>query len=67
MSRKKQQPTREFLSPADFAAALDVCEETIYRLVSRGRLDAVRVGRVLRLPTSQLDGIRTNDNANGDS
>ena len=54
MSRPKQEPTGEFLSPADFAAALDVCEETVYRLVARGQLDAIRVGRLLRLPASQL-------------
>ena len=49
------------MSPADFAAALDICEETVYRLVSRGQLEAVRVGRLLRLPASQLDGMGIGD------
>ncbi len=40
---------RELLTVREAADQLKVCEETIYRLVSRGQLAAVRVGRLLRI------------------
>ncbi len=55
MSRKKEAPTGEYLSPLQMALTLDLCEETIYRLIARGELEAVRVGRRLRLRRNQLD------------
>ena len=55
MSRIKGSPTGEYLSPMQFAATLDLCEETVYRLIARGELAAVRLGRRLRLPRSQLE------------
>jgi excisionase family DNA binding protein len=57
MSRKKESPTGEYLSPLQFAETLDLCQETIYRLIARGELAAVRVGRRLRLPRNQLDSL----------
>ena len=57
MSRKKQSPTGEYLSPFQMGLTLDLCEETVYRLIARGELAAVRVGRRLRLPRSQLDSL----------
>ena len=57
MSRRKGSPTGEYLSPMQFAATLDLCEETVYRLIARGELAAVRVGRRLRLPRKQLDSL----------
>ena len=57
MSRKKETPTGEYLSPLQFAETLDLCQETIYRLIARGELAAVRVGRRLRLPRNQLDSL----------
>ena len=57
MSRKKGIPTGEYVSPLEFAETLDLCQETVYRLIARGELAAVRVGRRLRLPRNQLDSL----------
>ncbi len=57
MSRKKEAPTGEYLSPMQMGLTLDLCEETVYRLIARGELAAVRVGRRLRLPRNQLDSL----------
>jgi len=57
MSRKKGPPAGEYLSALQFAEKLDLCQETIHRLIARGELAAVRVGRRLRLPRNQLDSL----------
>lgn len=36
------------------AEMLDVCTETVYRLVARGDLKATRVGRVIRVSDEQI-------------
>jgi excisionase family DNA binding protein len=38
------------------ADQLGVHPETVRRLIHDGRLDAVRIGRVLRIESSELDG-----------
>jgi len=57
MSRKKELPTGEYISPLQMAMTLDLCQETVYRLIARGELEAVRIGRRLRLPRNQLDSL----------
>ena len=55
MSRSKQwDRSDEFLTAWQFAELLNLCEESIYRAHRRGQLEAVRVGRSIRFPTSQL-------------
>lgn len=44
------------LSVRQVADQLGVHPETIRRLIHDGRIEAVRVGRVLRVPGSSLDG-----------
>ncbi len=43
------------LSVREVADALGVHPETIRRLIHDGRLDAIRVGRVLRIGRAELD------------
>ena len=43
------------LSVREVADALGVNPETIRRLIHDGRLDAIRVGRVLRIDRAELD------------
>ena len=43
------------LSVREVADALGVHPETIRRLIHDGRLDAIRVGRVLRIGRPELD------------
>ena len=44
----------KLLRVSEVAAAWDVCPNTVYRAIERGRLDAVRVGRVLRIPIESV-------------
>jgi putative molybdopterin biosynthesis protein len=53
-----QTPTRDgtvLLSPADAARMAAVSRDTIYRLVDRGDLRAVHVGRQLRIREADFD------------
>ena len=43
------------LSVREVADALGVHPETIRRLIHDGRLDAIRIGRVLRIRRAELD------------
>jgi len=44
-----------YLTVAEVAATLRVSNMTVYRLISAGRLPAVRVGRSYRLRQDDLD------------
>ena len=44
----------KMLRVSEVAAAWDVNPNTVYRAIERGRLDAVRVGRVLRIPIESV-------------
>jgi excisionase family DNA binding protein len=44
------QPSSRFLTVFEAAAILRVSKQTVYRLVRAGDLEAVRVGRWLRIP-----------------
>ncbi len=55
MSRAKEWDRSEtFLTAWQLAETLNVCEESVYRALARGELEAVRVGRSIRFPVSQL-------------
>ena len=43
------------LSVREISRQLGVDRKTVYRLIQRGALRAIRVGRVLRVPTSAFD------------
>lgn len=43
------------LSPKEVAGELGVSVWTVYRLVKKGDLVAIRVGRLLRIPESSLE------------
>lgn len=49
-----QLPPSPFVSVAQAARHFSVSPQTIRRAIKAGRLHAVRVGRVLRLPRSVL-------------
>jgi excisionase family DNA binding protein len=57
MSRKKlwtTSTTGEFLTPYEFAQRTNCSEAHIYRQLLAGRLEAIRIGVLWRLPASQL-------------
>ena len=47
-----------YLSVAECAALLAVDHKTIRRLIDRGQLPALRVGRVLRIDPADLEALR---------
>ena len=55
MSLKKAEPTGEYLDARAFGELIDLSRESVYRAVARGDLQAVRIGRAIRLPRAQLD------------
>ena len=55
MSSSEHEP-ESLVSVRDVAQQLGVHPETIRRLIHDGRLDAVRVGRVLRVHREAVDG-----------
>ena len=52
----REDDSAALVSVRDVAAQLGVHPETVRRLIHAGRLDAVRVGRVLRVHRQALDG-----------
>jgi excisionase family DNA binding protein len=56
MSERKTA-TGEFLDARAFGELLDLNRESVYRAIARGELQAVRVGRSIRLPRAQLDSL----------
>ncbi|MBD0734089.1 helix-turn-helix domain-containing protein [Streptomyces sp. CBMA29] len=44
-----------FYTPVEVAQMLRVSRMTVYRLIDTGELEAVRVGRLLRVPASALE------------
>ena len=65
MSERKTA-TGEFLDPRAFGALLDLNRESVYRAIARGDLQAVRVGRSIRLPRAQLDALVIGGNRDAD-
>ena len=49
------QDTRPLLRPADVARQLNVSRKTAYRLIDRGELRAIPVGRALRIEPAEVD------------
>ena len=45
----------EYLTVQGAAALLDVHADTIRRMIRAGQLEAVKVGRVIRIPRSALE------------
>ena len=61
---------RPWLSPREAARLLNVSRETIYRMVERAELPAIRAGRTIRIPTEAVtegawEGPPTSSGASG--
>lgn len=53
--RADQGPKKLAVSYREAAASLGVCERTIWGLVRDGKLNAVRIGRSVRVPVAELE------------
>lgn len=56
MSERKSA-TGEYLDARTMGAMLNINRESVYRAIARGELQAIRVGRSIRLPRAQLDAL----------
>jgi excisionase family DNA binding protein len=65
MSQKKTA-TGEYLDPRTMGAMLNINRESVYRAIARGELQAIRVGRSIRLPRAQLDTLLIDGNCDAD-
>ena len=50
-------PTRLAYTPQEAATALGVCRATIYNLLTRGEINAVKIGRATRIPAAELERV----------
>ena len=48
-------------------AMLNINRESVYRAIARGDLQAIRVGRSIRLPRAQLDALVIGGNCDADN
>ena len=46
-----------FLSPREFAQKLSISRWTVYAWISEGRIKSVKIGRLVRIPESEVDRI----------
>jgi len=51
----QQQNTSEYLKTSEAAAAANVSTDTIGRLIKRGVLAGIRIGRSFRIPRAALE------------
>lgn len=56
MSEKKRS-TGEYLDAREFGELTNLNRESIYKAIARGELQAIRIGRAIRLPRNQLDAL----------
>lgn len=54
-NRVTVQNRSEFFSINEFAAALSVSRQTIYRKVERGEIKSLKIGKTYRIPRSELE------------
>ena len=55
---KNMEVSREkFLSPAQFAEWLSISRWTVYAWLSEGRIRSVKIGRLVRIPESEMERI----------
>jgi excisionase family DNA binding protein len=65
MSERKTA-TGEFVTARIMGAMLNINRESVYRAIARGELQAIRVGRSIRLPRAQLDTLLIDGNCDAD-
>ena len=62
--RSEQGQKKLAVSYREAAASLGVCERTIWGLVRDGKLNAVRIGRSVRVPVAELERFVADRTAN---
>ena len=57
MSRVEKTGDSRLLSPKQFAERLSLSRWTVYGWISEGRIKSVKIGRLVRIPQSEVDRI----------
>jgi excisionase family DNA binding protein len=56
VARKKASKNKKFLDAHETAEKLDVAVATVYAAVKAGTLPSIRIGKVIRIPASAVEG-----------
>ena len=52
----QEQPVNsQFVSPQQFADRLSISRWTVYAWIAEGRIRSVKIGRLVRIPASEVD------------
>ena len=57
MSFQRESGSGRLLSPREFAEQLSISRWTAYSWISTGRVASVKIGRLVRVPQSEVDRI----------
>ena len=52
-------PQRLAYTPAEAAQALGICRASVYNMLARGQISAVKLGRSTRIPAVELERLTT--------
>lgn len=55
-SFKEQKKNEQYLSPAQFAEKMSCSRSMVTKLVQNGEIQALRLGKLIRIPMSQFEG-----------
>lgn len=53
---KEQKTNEQYLSPAQFAEKMSCSRSMVTKLVQNGEIQALRLGKLIRIPMSQFEG-----------
>ena len=57
-ARATQAPRPAYFTVQEFAALVGCCDETILVWIKTGKVEAIRVGRIYRIPRPELPRLR---------
>ncbi len=54
---EKLGPKEKLLSPRDLAERLSISRWTVYKMLGDGRIQSVKIGRLVRIPESEVESL----------
>ena len=57
MTQETNKDIQQLLSPQQFADKIAVSRWTIYAWIQEGRIEAIKLGRLVRIPEAELERI----------
>jgi len=65
MVKLNKSKSKEFLTVEEFSRTFRVSKNSVYKWVRNGTVKAVRIGRVVSIPTSELEAKKKEMNRKG--